>query len=119
METKVKNPKTWTELKNTKGVCGLPLGCTASMNEMAAGTEKGTAIEKSALALIKICKLIEIGYGGNATKNGWCITVKDNSFCTYQTFYTFTPFKFHTKEQAEEFLLYPENIQLLKDYFMF
>ena len=25
---------------------------------------------------------------------------------------------FHTKEQAEEFLSYPENIQLLKDYFM-
>ena len=25
---------------------------------------------------------------------------------------------FHTKKQANEFIRYPENIQLLKDYFM-
>lgn len=29
----------------------------------------------------------------------------------------FSPIMFHNHEQAEEFLLYPENVQLLKDYF--
>lgn len=29
-----------------------------------------------------------------------------------------TPIAFHTKKQAEDFISYPENIQLLKDYFI-
>lgn len=82
-------------------------------------------IERSALALLKIHQLIEVGYGGNISSEEW----NNNKWkFTYQ--YTKTGIDiistriskyiiaFHTKEQAEEFLSYPENIQLLKDYFM-
>ena len=88
-------------------------------------TRRNTSIEKSALALLKIYQLIEVGYGGNISSEEW----NNNEWkFTYQ--YTKTGIDiistriskyiivFHTKEQAEEFLSYPENIQLLKDYFM-
>lgn len=81
-------------------------------------TRRNTPIEKSALALIKIHQLIEAGYGGNATQ-GWCITVKDNKFAVYKNDYKFCPFAFHNEKQVTEFLSKTENIELLKDYFMY
>lgn len=89
------------------------------------GTETGTKIEKAVHALLKIHQLIEVGYGGNT-----CPT--DKSFFTIiydwidKEFYVrkednllasnLILIGFHTKEQAEEFISYPENIQLLKNY---
>lgn len=83
-------------------------------------------IVKSALALLKIHQLIEVGYGGNVTNEEWenafelkyviSCTV-DKSFPIHATNCIHT-IAFHTKEQAEEFLKYTENVQLLKDYFM-
>ena len=87
-------------------------------------------IEKSAIALLKIRQLIEVGYGGNVTHDEWVNDIKENNlWSVYFDYYDnefypiftaghFTHVAFHTKEQAEEFLSYPENIQLLKDYFM-
>ena len=83
-------------------------------------------IERSALALLKIHQLIEVGYGGNVTNEEWenafelkyvISCTADKSFPIHATNCIHT-IAFHTKEQAEEFLKYPENIQLLKDYFM-
>lgn len=86
-------------------------------------------IERSALALLKIHQLIEVGYGGNVINDEWInrdITKyfisfgNDNIIGIEKTILSeeFSHIAFHTKEQAKEFLKYPENIQLLKDYFM-
>lgn len=80
--------------------------------------------ERSAAALCKILKLIEVGYGGLVSKkeiyneykeiiyyiNGFSIRTGYNIINNLITF--------HTKEQAEEFLSYEENVQLLKEYYM-
>ena len=83
-------------------------------------------IERSALALLKIHQLIEIGYGGNITDEEWkehtkikyTIELKDKKLICSYTYHFKSHIAFHTKEQAEEFLKYSENVQLLKDYFM-
>ena len=127
-ENNKKTPKTWSEIRTIKNCYVSTLGCMASMNEMADGTERRTTIEKSALALLKIHQLLEVGYGGNV-KN------RDRvNFYTIQWSYEYnmfvirnfspfledngTPLCFHTKEQAVEFLSHFENVQLLRDYFM-
>lgn len=80
---------------------------------------------KSALALLKIHQLIEIGYGGNVTNEEWdskkewfVITCYDFETSEIVLSNKRSHIAFHTREQAEEFLSHPENIQLLKDYFM-
>lgn len=115
-EQKPKVPKTWSEFVKTNKLIYV-----------------GTPIEKSAIALIKIHQLIEVGYGGNVTYER-CASVE------YPSVFKITPtglngtltltvkevevesnqnhIMFHEFEQAEEFLEYPENIQLLMDYFM-
>ena len=74
-------------------------------------------IEKSAIAFLKIKQVIEDCYGGN-TPVGFSINVDDEGFSVYNTYTYYKLFAFHTREQAEEFLSYPENIQLLKDFYM-
>lgn len=130
-EQKPKIPKTWSQyiknntirpyaaLRNTKGY-NIPVD--------------DSPIEKSALALLKIYQLIEIGYGGYPTKEDydnanyerlWTVRIyktDDNDFIFGIAPLEGECFKnniaFHTIEQANEFISYPENIQLLKDYFM-
>lgn len=90
-------------------------------------------IEKSVKALLKIHQLIEVGYGGNVDNSEEnfnpkkvCFHIgfyygyqnKPSTFAAYGGTTTHHPIRFHTKEQAEEFISYPENVQLLKDYFM-
>lgn len=123
-EQKPKVPKTWSEciiqekgrryhlsfIKKGDGYC----------------TEAGnTPIEKSALALLKIHQLIEVGYGGNITNGEWdsrkewfVITCYDFETSEIVLSNRRSHIAFHTREQAEEFLSHPENVQLLKDYFM-
>lgn len=132
-EQKSKVPKTWSELNHypkyenddysvdITGHCGNGI------------TRRDTPIEKSALALLKIHQLIELSYGGNITNEEWLdrytnLTTKwvivsndDNGdFLVIETQnnHMRTNPAFHTQEQAEEFLTHPENIQLLKDYFI-
>ena len=124
-EQNYKVPKTWSQyiktntirpyaaLRNTKGY-NIPVD--------------DSPIEKSALALLKIHQLIEVSYGGNVINDEWIdrdITKyfisfsNDNIIGIEKTILSeeFSHIAFHTKEQAEEFLSYPENIELLKDYF--
>lgn len=80
------------------------------------------------LATLQIAKLIEIGYGGMITDEEWknvefkkygiiCrpynkeLFIKDiwNEQCFIS---------FHTKQQAEEFMSYPENVKLVEQYYM-
>lgn len=86
-------------------------------------------IEKSVKALIKIHQLIKYSYGGNVTNKEWkdttttkftivsCYTIKRGFEFNIHSTTCIHHIAFHTKEQAEEFLSYPENVQLLKDYF--
>lgn len=128
-EQKSKVPKTWHEYKtihynninNGYGDYSIDI----SGNRCEGWVRRNTSIEKSALALIKIHQLIEAGYGGNTdkTKEFYSISydilaekfiVQNYKGIIYDNFII----SFHNKNQAEEFLSYPENVQLLKDYFM-
>lgn len=130
-EQKSKVPKTWSELYDREMVDSYDLGRNGEFhvtNERFNSNEyldNITPIEKSALVLLKIHQLIEVGYGGNVITEEWknidrykyiiSATLHVESkmhFCSKNHI------AFHTKEQAEEFLSYPENVQLLKDYFM-
>lgn len=116
-EQKPKVPKTWSEMKH----CNVEVWQHISNMDY----EPTEPIVKSALALLKIHQLIEVGYGGNVIK-----TSDNNTICIIYDVNTSTfminvcsslwrsHIMFHTREQAEEFLEYIDNIQLLKDYFM-
>lgn len=118
-EQKPKVPKTWSDIKEEEKFQGNA-AIVVNKEELIE-----TPIIKSTNALLKIHQLIEVGYGGNAIK-----TPDNNTICIIYDFHTNmfmvnvcsslwrSHIIFHTKEQAEEFLKYPENIQLLKDYFM-
>lgn len=131
-EQKPKVPKTWSDIIKANEVPNIMAGINWP-DYVEGTTNNNTPIEKSALALLKIYQLIEVGYGGNVTYER-CASVK------YPDVFKITPtglngtlaltvkevevesnqnhIMFHKLEQAEEFLKYPENIQLVKDYFM-
>lgn len=83
-------------------------------------------------ASAKIAKIIELGYGGIITEEEWENEIIQNSegFYTivwnplYRSFHIKyeTDYKsflsFRTRELAEEFMSYPENVELLRNYKM-
>lgn len=130
-EQELKVPKTWSDIeKQENRICSIFHGIGEAVDY------KFTPIEESALALLKIHQLIEVGYGGNITDEEWRnIDIKKYYFIPNteyspdegnnmweivyaQAYPNKHTFAFHTSEQAEEFLSYPENVKLLKDYFM-
>ncbi len=126
-EQKPKGPKTWS--KFTK-IFPPPTKNSYKdyphiVNYLIGRREDITPIEKSALALIKIYQLIEYGYGGNITNKEW----EDNKQEKYVIDYNHdvitgiyynqrNHISFHTEKQRDEFLSYPENIQLVKEFYM-
>lgn len=122
-----KTPKTWSELVKRGKVISTTVQTSYDEEGDSSDTLLDSPIEKSALALLKIHQLIEVGYGGNVTNEEWngirtyysiYYSVIKNKFEIYLAVNSKSLIAFHTKEQAEEFLIYPENVQLLKDYFM-
>lgn len=122
-EQKHKVPKTWSEYVSTFDIESEPtLWFDSDMNFGAIGN--------SCSALFKIHQLIEVGYGGNVTNEEWKDTTTTKfTIVLYYTIMSGFEFAihsttcvhnmaFHTREQAEKFLKYPENVQLLKDYSM-
>lgn len=121
-ENNHKTPKTWGDIKDCINYYQLNL-CSEFRDKL----------DKSISAFFKIYKLIEVGYGGN-------VSYEQCSELQYDNVYKIAPIgcknkvdfhivevegesdmnhiMFHTKEQAEEFLSYPENVQLLKEYYM-
>lgn len=82
---------------------------------------------KKLIATIHIQKLIELGYGGMVTDEEWRDDQKakyvikrtnsENPYLYYATVYDdFMFVAFHTPEQREEFMSYPENVELVKQY---
>lgn len=124
-EQNSKAPKTWNEFEKQLICNSYILGKGFGEVEF---TKKGdTPIEKSALALLKIYQLIEVGYGGNILPNKyngrntfWIILLEGvtREFKVCPNSRSRHLVSFYTRAQAEEFLKYPENVRLLKDYFM-
>lgn len=82
-------------------------------------------ITASCQALFKILILVDKGYGGYVTDEEWRgntpkyvlgVDYSNNSVFFFTT-YCKDILAFHTKEQVEEFLSYPENVQLVKDFY--
>lgn len=131
-EQKPKVPKTWSELIQKNRPCSnVTLGYRRKEDKSVGDdswTCNNTPIEKSALALLKIHQLIEVGYGGNITNEEWndsiiekfiIYPIKDGFGIDHRfKLRAFRHIAFHTKEQAKEFLSYPENVQLIKDFYM-
>lgn len=120
-------PKTWSDLVKANKVSSTTVQTSCDEKGDCSDTLSDSPIEKSALALLKIHQLIKVGYGGNVTTEDWkndewkyCIVyyVKESKFIVEKCYNNKQIIVFHTKEQSEEFLNYPENVQLLKDYFM-
>lgn len=122
-ENNHKAPKTWSELIKT-GNSIYYTACTHIEDD-------NTPIVKAAKALLKIHQIIEVGYGGNVTDEEWnnkelpkfvitpVININnDFNIVGYSTYTGFLHIAFHEEKQAGEFLSYPENVQLIKDYFM-
>ena len=80
---------------------------------------------KSALALAQISQLMPY-YGGEITNEEWNnsfikkygITVYCNIICKIVVVTNRNILTFHTQEQVDRFLSFPENVQLVKDLFM-
>lgn len=108
------NPKLWDDI-NTLG------------KAIASCPNVDNKLYKKLIATIQIQKLIKIRYGGVVTPEEWDDQwieiwfirndpagnlIIDSSFSAWHRFVSF-----HTKEQAQEFISYPENLELLKDFY--
>lgn len=87
----------------------------------------GSKVINKVIATIKIVKLIELGYGGTITLKEWddkrCtkygLLVRDGKLDVWQGNSNIHEIvTFHTREQREEFMSYPENVELVEQYFM-
>jgi len=130
---KSKLPKTWSELCDVSQNKCYSLHEIDSVRATCIKISNPTPIERSALALLKIYQLIEVGYGGNIT-DGWFghsdtpiwIILPEFNQGNFLGIYEVDDLAdkgihhiaFHTKEQAEEFFSYPENVQLIKDFYI-
>lgn len=134
-EQKAEAPKIWSEYvkiippETTNNYKDYPF----AINNPVFKRKDVTPTEKAALAFIKIYQLIEVGYGGNVINKDWndpkidkFIIIPDinsNGNITWNItsvyyYISKTASAFYSKEYAQEFLSYPENVELLKDYFM-
>lgn len=113
--------KTWEDLEMEYGDFDWYIGGNTSI--------VSGILTKKVIATLKIAKLIELGYGGMVTEEEWMENGHNKGFysiwadakgkieCTLV--YDSKEFiAFHTQQQAEEFLSYPKNVELLKQYYM-
>lgn len=84
---------------------------------------------KKLIATIQIQKLIEFGYGGMITEEEWMdgrkskavikrTTGKSPTLYYATVYYDVRFIAFHTDEQREKFVSHPENVELIKQYYM-
>ena len=80
---------------------------------------------KAALALAQISQLMPY-YGGEITDEEWnnsfitkySITIYGTTICKFIAVTNRNILTFHTEEQVNRFLSFPENVQLVKDFYM-
>lgn len=90
--------------------------------------ELSVKVYAKCIAVLKIAKLIEFGYGGMVTNKEWehyhthkyCVVLDFNGNPTIECRKGNTRefIAFHTQQQAEEFMSYPENRTLVEHYYM-
>ena len=118
-----KKIKTWSDLKEIDKRldpnCGNPL---ISIINKPYVQNIIAAKNKSA---IKLAKLIDEFYGGVITEDEWvedtmkfCVKIHHGRILAYNTQHENTLIAFHTVDERDEFLLYPENRNLVYTYFM-
>ena len=123
--------KTWKDVKDKSDSAfqtslNLKYACDGNMDNKLSMKIKAT---------YKIAKIIELGYGGVITDEEWedntCIKyyvvleinkgrnrIKEPSIhCDYEADEKHF-IAFHTEQQAEEFMSYPENVKLVEQYYM-
>lgn len=127
---KNKGPKTWNGICRDNKVTPMHIvvakKCINGINSDDSATRHNCPIEKAALALLKIYQLIDEGYGGYITDEEWdnelmtkyTIEELDNELLFRWTYTGREHIAFHTSQQRDEFLSHPENVQLVKDFFM-
>lgn len=87
------------------------------------------SIGDKCLATIKLDKLIELGYGGRVTidnwiegEKSWSVVVssinKNIELRVVTTYFNLDFITFRSKELADEFMSYPENVELIKQYYI-
>ncbi|MCH5167887.1 MAG: hypothetical protein J1F35_08415 [Erysipelotrichales bacterium] len=120
-------PKTWEDVlklypARVTGVVGLEL-------ELKGVPGINDKIAQKIIAATKLAKLIELGYGGMVTDEEWKDTndkyivalhyekgeaiLEKRTVCNYKCFIAF-----RTYEQRELFMAYPENRELVEQYYM-
>ena len=114
LNPKPKAPKTWSEVEKS----GIEIPTILS-------EELSYKIIKKNEACTKIAKLIALGYGGMVTEEEWkddnikkyCVIIDNGEIDNAADFIVIKQFiAFHTPEQREEFMSYPENVELIRQY---
>lgn len=125
-EQNIKTPKTWSELCKIDNRQVVREDCIG-IDTFQIITYNSPEVVKSAIALLKIHKLIEVGYDGNIANRKWNgrnkfavirYNTETKSIEVCHTITTKHHICFKTTELANEFLSHSENIQLIKDYYM-
>lgn len=121
---------TWRDIEHMKGYYIDPFSKIDKVEiNIRRIADKNTFISekyaKSALALAQISQLMPY-YGGEITDEEWnnssikkySITMYCTLICKSVAITNRNILTFHTEEQADRFLSFPENIQLVKDLYM-
>lgn len=127
---KVKKIDTWDDLDNISGyminnmseIITIPVISAEDMDKNVFISEK---YAKAALALAQISQLMPY-YGGEITEEEWKnvrlkkygVLLYNSKIATNIYYDTKQMIGFHTEEQLNRFLSFPENIQLVKDLYM-
>lgn len=94
-------------------------------------------VKRKMIATAKLSKLIEFGYGGMVSEEEWkneewykCVVLPSSqeeflslyeedgfSFIDVRQYQDKQFIAFHTHDQREEFMSYPENVKLVKEYY--
>ena len=127
---KVKKVNTWKDIKYMQGsvihgdstIHDVSMCVRENVNKNIFFSEK---YAKSALALAQISQLM-IFYGGEITNEEWSndelkysISIDNKGIISnISMIHIKEIIAFHTKEQRDKFLSFPENIQLIKDLYM-
>lgn len=118
------NPKirTWEDIEKLDGLIDMEINFI--------NIKVDNILKKKALAMFKISKIIELGYGGNLSKEelenqdikkyiiDYNHTTKHFDIIELVEMFFYTALTFKSRKDAEEFLTYPSNVELIKDYLL-
>lgn len=122
-------PKIWNDILKYYPARGTGIvGLECELKNVVGIDDK---VAQKIIATAKLAKLIEMGYEGVVTDDEyisneyslddsfWCIWVNARGKIECTEIENIRDLLiFHTREHAEEFMSYPENVKLVKQYFM-